>query len=93
MPVINNKFKDNFIKLEIYEEVVRARVNSNSRYSFLKREVLEDLNIFIRSSAVNITVSCNGKTEAANFILENFPENDALLGSDFIAQFNIQLND
>ena len=89
MPIPNREIINNFVKLEIYDEVLRARINVNSRYSFSKRKILEDLGIFLNNSAVTMYVTCNGKFSAGHFIIENFPEDDALLGTDFLDEFNI----
>ena len=54
MPIPGIKMASpDYIRLEIYEEVLRARINKNSRYSFLKREVLKDLGIlFITTPSI-----------------------------------------
>ena len=89
MPIPGAKPGEQFVRLEIYDEVVRTRINRNSQYSFLKRKILEDLDIHVANRAVNIRVTCNGISDTTNFILENFPSDDALLGTNFLEQFGL----
>ena len=78
-----------YIQLEILEEGLRAGINRNSRYSFLKKEIIRDSSILVENHAINIRVNCNGISDSANFILESFPEEDALLGTDFLNKFKL----
>ena len=90
MPIPNCEIDKKHIKLEIYEEVLRAKVNFNSRYSFLKRRVLEDLVIFVENSAVTVLVTCNGKSSAGHFVISDVLDDDALLGTSFLDEFEIK---
>ena len=89
MPIPGFESSGGHIRLDIYDEVVRARINRNSHFSFLKRGIIVDLGILENIRAISIQVACNGKSGMADFILENFPEDDALLGTDFLESFNI----
>ena len=89
MPIPGLKSSEEFIRLDIYDEVIRARINRNSRFSFLKREIIKDLGIFENIRAISIRVTCNGKLNVASFILEDSLEYDSLLGTDFLENFNI----
>ena len=89
MPIPDSKIDSpKYIRLEILQ-VLRARMNRNSCYSFLKKEIIRDLGIFVENHAINIRVNCNGISDSANFILESFPEEDALLGTDFLNKFKL----
>ena len=87
MPIPNPKKSFKFVKLEIYDEVLRAQINVNSRYSFLKKSILDDLGIFALNPAISIRVRCNGISEAGNFIVAESLEEDALLGTEFLREF------
>lgn len=89
MPIPTRKEPTNFVKLTIYDEVIRARINPNSQFSFLKKKVLDDLGIVLLRPAVMIMVTCNGFQKPANFIVENYPSDDALLGTNFLREFEI----
>ena len=90
MPIPNPKESFKFVKLEIYDEVLRAQINANSRYSFLKKSILDDLGIFALNSDISIRVRCNKISEARNFIIAEDLEEDTLLGSEFLREFKIQ---
>ena len=93
MPIPSQESTDKFVKLEIYDEVLRARVNTNSRYSFIKRNILCDLDIFPLMPAISIRVHCNGISEPGSFIISDGLEEDALLGTEFLREFNIQFSE
>ena len=77
-----------FVRLEIYNEFLRVRVNKNSRYSFLKKSVLRDLGTWVINPEVKIRVSCNGICKAADFIVGEDLK-DALLGTNFLHEFEV----
>ena len=44
MPIPNSKEPDtSYFKIEIFDEVIRGRVNWNSRYLFIRRKIIEDV--------------------------------------------------
>ena len=89
MPIPGTRFNEEYVRLDIHDEVLRARINRNSRFSFLKREIIKDLGILENIRAISIRVTCNGKSDVASFILEDSLEYDSLLGTDFLENFNI----
>ena len=91
MPIPNSKETDtSYFKIEIFDEVIRGKVNWNSRYSFIRRKIIEDVGDLSRNPAISIPARCNKITNSANFIVKDRLEEDALLGRNFLEKFNIK---
>lgn len=92
MPIPNSRFHDESLRIEIFEEVLRGIVNKNSRYSFIKRSILNDIGHVSRNPAISVTTGCNGQENMANFIVKDRLFCDALIGTNFLSQFKITEN-
>ena len=91
MPIPTFKITDdNYIRVDIGDEVIRARINSNDFHSRVNRSFLSSFGEF-RENSVNISlpIECNNDFGFVNFKITNNMPDEITFGKNLIERFGL----
>ena len=84
-------FDDGYIRMDVGQEVLRARMNQKLSFSFINKDFLADFpNWRAYNYQISLPIKCNGNFGYASFLIHaNLGKEDAILGSDFFRRFDL----
>lgn len=92
MPIPNSsKSFGRYVRIDIGEEVIRAKVDASDRFSYIKESFLADFRDYgSYNFRISLPVKCNGEFGYFDFfIVSGRMKEEAVLGMDFIQRFRL----